>query len=242
MADLPLFDPFKVLAEVRRSATEPPQQLPQQPAEAKEHTNQLVIGASAASATSAGSKRASPLAPACANEIVWKNSSSSSNTYARAGARKDGQSQATDRTPAEVAGAAGVSIRDCSIKENTETAPAEVLGGTLRKWRSALAALSPERAPCPGYRGSEWAHVHTRALAFLDEFGPQAIALGWTASRLFGVHREAGIVRVDACGALMLPGTSDVRVLAADAIGFGHLVYRTKPGQPEGVPVWRFGR
>ncbi len=112
----------------------------------------------------------------------------------------------------------------------------------VSEWRDALTRIDFDRAPCPGYRADEWAQVRSRALAFLDDFGAQAVALGWTAPRLFGVHPEAGIVRVDACGALVLPGARDVRVLTADAIGFGHLVHRTKPGQPEGVPVWRFGR
>ena len=108
----------------------------------------------------------------------------------------------------------------------------------LALWRAGLALLSPHRAPCPGYRGGEWSRVYDRARAFLDTFGTQAEALGWTAPRLFGVHPSAGIVRVDACGALVLPAGGDVRALSATEIRFGHLTHREKPGQPEGVPVW----
>jgi hypothetical protein len=76
----------------------------------------------------------------------------------------------------------------------------------------------------------------------LDQFGPQALALGWTAARLFGVHREAGIIRVDACGALVLTLSGPVRAITATEVSFGHLTYREKPGQPEGVPWWEFGQ
>lgn len=113
-------------------------------------------------------------------------------------------------------------------------------GSGVDSWRAALMRLDPHAPPCPGYRGDEWSRVLARALAFLDEFGDQAAALGWTASRLFGVHRQAGAVRVDACGALMVGPGANARAITADTISFGHLTYRTKPGQPEGVPVWGF--
>lgn len=112
----------------------------------------------------------------------------------------------------------------------------------LALWRAGLALLSPHRAPCPGYRGGEWSRVYDRARAFLDTFGTQAEALGWTAPRLFGVHPSAGIVRVDACGALVLPAGGDVRAITATEIRFGHLTHREMPGQPEGVPLWRIGQ
>jgi len=112
----------------------------------------------------------------------------------------------------------------------------------LAKWRSALSELSSERIPCPGYRPEEWARTLARALDFLDRFGPQAEALGWTAVRLFGVHPVAGIVRVDTCGALVLPSAGAVRAITATEVSFGHLTYREKPGQPQGVPIWDFAR
>lgn len=111
---------------------------------------------------------------------------------------------------------------------------------SLALWRAGLDRLHSERPPCPGYRGDEWSRVLARAYAFLDRFGPQAEALGWTAARLFGTHREAGIARVDACGALTLPG-GEVRAITAKEVSFGHLTYREKPGQPVGVPWWEWG-
>ncbi|WP_175544146.1 hypothetical protein [Methylobacterium sp. UNC378MF] len=56
------------------------------------------------------------------------------------------------------------------------------------------------------------------------------------------MHETAGIVRVDACGALVLPITGPVRAITATEIAFGHLTHREKPGQPQGIPWWEFGR
>lgn len=117
-----------------------------------------------------------------------------------------------------------------------------VTGDGLAVWRAGLARLDYETAPCPGYRSDEWRGTLARAVAFLNQFGAQAEALGWTASRLFGVHEIAGIVRVDACGALTLPVSGEVRALTATEVRFGHLTYRRKPGQPAGVPWWEWRR
>ena len=130
---------------------------------------------------------------------------------------------------------------EIAIIPDGNNAPAPTADG-LAIWRAGLARLDYETAPCPGYRSDEWRNTLARAVAFLDQFGAQAEAFGWTASRLFGVHGTAGIVRVDACGALTLPASGPVRAITATEIRFGHLTHRTKPGQPVGVPWWEFGR
>lgn len=245
--DLPLFDPFKALEEIRREgrgSTPPelPQKLPQQVAEAICEQDQRFDPTSATSATSAGGPSPHGVAHARVKEEERKNKSIITYTYAR---YEHAQSLATARTldgVAEVAEAAEVSLSNSDITVSLKNRVAEVSQDGLRKWRSALAALSPERTPCPDYRGDEWARTLARAIDFLDTFGPQAEALGWTASRLFGVHPEAGIVRVDACGGLVLPISGPVRAITATEISFGHLTHREKPGQPEGVPWWEFGR
>ena len=109
-------------------------------------------------------------------------------------------------------------------------------------WRAGVELLPPERAPCPGYRGEEWSRTLTRARSFLDSYGVQAEALGWTAARLFGAHPEAGIVRVDTCGALVLPIGGPVLAITATEMRFAHLTHRQKPGQPEGIPLWELAR
>lgn len=122
-----------------------------------------------------------------------------------------------------------------------ENAPQPMVDG-LAFWRTGLTRLDPERIPCPGYRSDEWARVYALAQAFLGTFGERAEALGWTAVRLFGVHPGAGIVRVDACGGLVLGVGGAVRAITATEIRFGHLTHRRLPGQPAGVPIWEFGQ
>ncbi|MCJ2101977.1 hypothetical protein [Methylobacterium sp. E-046] len=125
------------------------------------------------------------------------------------------------------------------IPDGTNAPPPPADG--LALWRAGLARLDPMEAPCPGYRSDEWPRTLARAVAFLDQFGEQAEALGWTASRLFGAHETAGIVRVDACGALALPGAA-VRAITATEVSFGYSTHRQKPGQPAGVPWWEWRR
>lgn len=251
MSDLPLFDPFKVLEEARAAnrreapeklSQELSQKLSQPPAKVNREQDQQVTPTFAAFATFAESEPAQPLAPARVNTIICKNSSSSSRTYARAEAPAEACPVTALETPAKVAKVARVLPSHCFETEKPENGVAKVFEGDLRKWRDALAGLSPDVAPCPGFRPREWPRVLSRALDFLDEFGPQAVALGWTAPRLFGVHPSAGIVRVDACGALVLPITGAVRIITATEVRFGHLTHREKPGQPQGIPIWRFGR
>lgn len=45
--------------------------------------------------------------------------------------------------------------------------------------------------------GVRWEQMRESAIAFLDEFGDDAVALGWTATDLFGVHPSVGVIRVD---------------------------------------------
>ena len=245
--DLPLFDPFKALEEIRREARvstppELPQKLPQKVAEAICELDQQLEPTSATSATSAGGPVAHAVAHARVEEEERKDNSIITYTYARV---EHAQSLVTAHAPdgvAEVAEAAEVSLSGSDKTISLKNGVAEVSQDGLRKWRSALASLSPDRAPCPGYRGDEWPRTLARAFDFLDTFGVQAEALGWTAARLFGVHRQAGIVRVDACGALVLPISGPVRAITTTEIAFGHLTHREKPGQPQGVPWWEFGR
>lgn len=249
MTDLPLFDPYKALAEIRRESAarnslpqKLPQKLPQPPAGSIPEKDQRLNLTSATSAGSAGGFDARTASRTRVNKEKEKKNIIISNTYAREGGCVDGSAVAPRIEPAEVAEAAEVSLSHSNQKRTSKIASAEVLGDGLRKWRSALAELSPERIPCPGYRPEEWARTLARALKFLDTFGPQAEALGWTASRLFGVHSVCGIIRVDHCGALVLPSAGAVRAITATEVSFGHLTHREKPGQPQGVPWWEFGR
>ncbi len=80
-------------------------------------------------------------------------------------------------------------------------------------------------AGCLGYRDVGWPHTPARALGLLDVFGTQAETPGWTVVRLFGVHRQARIIRLDAWGALVPPISGPVRAITATEIAFGHLTH-----------------
>ena len=94
--------------------------------------------------------------------------------------------------------------------------------------------------PCPGFRVTGWKHVYRNMRAFLDAFGEQAEALGWTTAELFGVHPSVGTIRVDHCGALVLSVGGRVRLVTANEIRFDRLTYRRRPDHPQGVPIWEF--
>ncbi|WP_157182285.1 hypothetical protein [Methylobacterium sp. WSM2598] len=130
----------------------------------------------------------------------------------------------------------------------------------MELWRAGFGLLSREEAPCPGYKRGDgqagaailpsdhsydpgdWPRAYDRAADFLERFGEEAEALGWTASLLFGVHPTRGVIRVDYCGALVLTVGGPAVSLTGTEIRFGHLAYRKKPGQPTGIPVWEFCR
>ncbi|MGW8787134.1 hypothetical protein [Heyndrickxia sporothermodurans] len=108
----------------------------------------------------------------------------------------------------------------------------------LAEWRAGLARLDPDYAPCAGYRHGDWPRILANAVAFLDDHGLWAAKLGWSTAELFGVHEEAGAVRMDACGALAI-GPTPVRWLTSSAITHANgNTYRRKPGQPIGTPWW----
>ncbi|WP_336490504.1 hypothetical protein [Methylobacterium nigriterrae] len=100
--------------------------------------------------------------------------------------------------------------------------------------------MKPTVPPCPGLTSNVWGKVHEAALDFLDRFGSEAMAHGWTAPELFGVHPKLGTTRGDCCGALVLSG-SKATAVAADRIGLGLVTYyRNVPGAGTGIPVWEF--
>ncbi len=109
-----------------------------------------------------------------------------------------------------------------------------------RMWRERFARLSATSLPCPGVSGPKWERIHTAALQFLSERAEEAEAKGWTTLELFGVHPAKGMIRVDACGALMVSGGELVREIHPDRIGFGAGSYRRTPGAPASVPVWDY--
>jgi hypothetical protein len=179
--------------------------------------------------------------------------SSLSNTYTisspSAGQNEPDPSVSADGTPAKAAKARKYELTHSESSEtafagsgesfavtNTVPGPIAHLSGP-KDWRDGLARLDRWAPPCEGFRSGEWEGVHRAVSHFMDHCAVEAAARGWTALDLFGVHYLAGAAAVDGCGALMLPGGGVVTSVSADALAFGHLVYRKRP-MPQSVLVW----
>ena len=69
------------------------------------------------------------------------------------------------------------------------------------------------------------------------------MSLGWTTLDLFGVHPEAGAIRPDFCGALVL-SDAPVTAITTNRMAFLNTAfYWDTPGKPaSAVPLWAFGR
>ena len=244
---MPLFDPFKALEEARREApAELSQKLSQAPArEISQQDHGLSVTLAGLAGLAGGPNAHSEISghtykerkkdfPFITNEIACGNGSENGGALL--------EFVNDHNTPAKAARPAREQLTHSEETIIPKTTAARVFAPRLREWREGFARLSPERVPCPGYRPFEWANTYGNALAFLDMFGEQAEALGWQAEALFGVHPQAGVIRVDACGAVMLSVSGPVRFVTADEIRFTSLTHRRKPGQPQGIPVWEFGR
>jgi hypothetical protein len=108
------------------------------------------------------------------------------------------------------------------------------LGGRRVEAGAVDPACGPAAVPSGG------AAMVEAALKFVDGFGTEADALGWTAPQLFGVHPQHGKLRTDWCGMLML---SRQKATGVDArrVAFGNTgAYHDTFGAPVGVPIWEF--
>lgn len=123
----------------------------------------------------------------------------------------------------------------------------------VASWRAGHAQLDPSRPPAPGIinvepgpagRPGVWRVVHEMMGRFIDERGPEAAALGWTTLSLFGVHRTAGSMRVDATGALITLYPRKVIAISATEIQLSRRgvvqTYRGLVNPAASVPVWDF--
>jgi len=105
-------------------------------------------------------------------------------------------------------------------------------------WRQGFLDLRPSVVPCPGFTLQSWGGAHEACIDFLDRWADEALALGCTTLECFGVHPEAGTIRPDFCGALVL-SAERVSGVAEKHMRFGNMTfYRDKPGRPAGaVPL-----
>lgn len=205
--------------------------------------------------SSQASQKLSPPSHSAAKDRKETCSSSLSITYEHsaspAGLLAPGREWLGDSAPAKVANRLKSQLTHSDISiialatpgesfavTNTVPSPTAHLSGPLA-WRDGLARLDRWTPPCEGFRSGEWEDIHRTVSHFMDHCAAEAAARGWSALDLFGVHHAAGSAAVDSCGALMLPGGGVVTSVSADALAFGHLVYR-KRVMPQAVLVWDF--
>jgi hypothetical protein len=106
-------------------------------------------------------------------------------------------------------------------------------------WLSRLAGLDAWHQPCPGFRSDvDWTRSRRALLTFLSDRRDKAVALGWTAIDLLGVHPVVGVARVDYCGALLI-GVSPVQLITAETIVYVNgLKFHRGTTPPDAVPIW----
>lgn len=107
-------------------------------------------------------------------------------------------------------------------------------------WRDQIERLSPHASPCRYMPPARWAAVREAAINFCDRFGADALALGWTAPQLFGVHAQHGTLRVDYCGAVITGSDKALGVEASRVLYERTSSYRDRLGQEWGPPIWEF--
>lgn len=93
--------------------------------------------------------------------------------------------------------------------------------GAPGEWAEGLATLEASGPPAQ-FTPREWRQVVHDAGVFLDEWAPQAAALGWGVGDIFGCNRRAPRARLDALGLAALIRGGRVVALTADAARIQH--------------------
>jgi hypothetical protein len=114
--------------------------------------------------------------------------------------------------------------------------PAEWIAGVARlRIMSHPAMVRPDR----------WRRAIIDAGRFLDQWGAQAAALGWTTLDIFGAHPTHPLQRIDCAGLiLLLRGDEPLAITAATALtrrrSGAILTFYRRP-QQGAVPLWELG-
>ena len=110
-------------------------------------------------------------------------------------------------------------------------------------WRAEIETLDPWVKPCQGAVLRHWPRARQAMLDFLDTWGETAVDLGWTETRLFGVHRLAAMDRVDSCGGVAFCFPTVVEAMDDRRIHFTNgLVHSGMTNPAESIPLWEFVR
>lgn len=102
------------------------------------------------------------------------------------------------------------------IREREQAAPAAPIAEHIH-WREHLLRLRAGDPPS-AVSGPTWLSLIDGAIRFVDDFGAQAEALGWTASELFGLDRTAPVLRYDRRGAAFMLRDTAATAVSADTI------------------------
>jgi hypothetical protein len=117
-------------------------------------------------------------------------------------------------------------------------------GGLPRDIADGLAFLDCMPPPV-GYSDTEWSDMVAAMAVFADQYGAQAIQLGWTAEELFGLNPYAPAARYDGRGLASLLGKGDrIVMLTADAAVIerpsgSRTTFRRRPDGAPSVLVWK---
>jgi hypothetical protein len=127
---------------------------------------------------------------------------------------------------------------------NSEPAAAggeAVAVGIPREWAEGFERLRAMACPA-GIRPDRWRQAIVDAGRFLDQWGGQAAALGWTTLDAFGAHPTHPLQRVDLAGLVILLHGDELVAITADAARIRNrsgaiLTYYRRP-RPGAVPLW----
>ena len=112
----------------------------------------------------------------------------------------------------------------------------ELPPGIPTVWTKGVARLAT-MAPPRTYPAHAWQQLIVDAERFLDDWAPQAAALGWPAWELFGCHRRAPWGRIQGMGlVLLLHGDRLAALTASEAVvrrpSGAHQTWRRRPCDP----------
>lgn len=128
---------------------------------------------------------------------------------------------------------------------NSEPAAAggeAVAGGIPRAWAEGFERLRAMACPA-GIRPDRWRQAIVDAGRFLDQWGGQAAALGWSTTDVFGAHPVKPLERVDCAGLILLLHGDELVAITAGAARTRRrsgalLTYHRRP-RPGAVPLWK---
>ena len=139
-------------------------------------------------------------------------------------------------------GGCGAAPAKAANLANADAAEPVTCPGVPAAWMTGVARLRTMPRPAR-IRLDDWRRIVADAARFLDGWGAQAAALGWSTLDLLGCHPTHPIERIDCAGLVLLLRGDEVAAITADAArlttpGGAHLTYYRRP-RPGAVPLWQ---